>query len=80
MARPKSGKPIKKRINISIDPELDERWIRVAKKLKLSKSGMVQEFLEEVLPILEQEKPNLILKSALKKTAEQIDLTATLFD
>ena len=69
-----------KRITISIDPELNDRWAKVAKKLKMSKSGMVEDFLREVIPILEQEQPKDIMKMAFKKTAEQIDLTASLFD
>ncbi len=69
-----------KRIGLSIDAELNERWTKVAKKLKMSKSGMVEEIIRDILPILEQETPKDLLKTALKKTAEQIDLTASLFD
>jgi len=69
-----------KRISISIDPELNDRWGKVAKKLKMSKSGMVEDFLREVVPILEQEQPKDIMRMALKKTGEQIDLTASLFE
>ena len=69
-----------KRIALSIDEELNDRWAKVAKKLKMTKSGMVEDFLKEVIPILEQEQPKDIMKMALKKTSEQIDLTASLFD
>ncbi len=69
-----------KRIGLSIDEELNERWTKVAKKLKMTKSGMVEEMIRGVLPILEEEKPNEIMKKVLKKSAEQIELTASLFD
>jgi antitoxin component of RelBE/YafQ-DinJ toxin-antitoxin module len=70
----------KVRTSINIDEELNKRWNDVSKRLDITKSSMVSEFLEEVLPILEKETPNDIMKLALKKTAEQIDLTASLFD
>ena len=69
-----------KRIGLSIDEQLNERWTKVAKKLKMTKSGMVEEMIENILPILEKEKPNEVMKAVLKKSAEQIDLTANLFD
>ena len=69
-----------KRIGLSIDEQLNERWAKVAKKLKMTKSGMIEEMLLNTLPILEKEKPNEIMKAVLKKSAEQIDLTASLFD
>jgi len=70
----------RKHITISIDKEINERFTAVAKKLKLTKSGMIEDFLREVVPILEQEVPKDVMKMALKKTAEQIDLTASLFE
>lgn len=70
----------RKHITISIDKEINERFTAVAKKLKLTKSGMIEDFLREVVPILEQEAPNDVMKMALKKTAEQIDMTASLFE
>jgi antitoxin component of RelBE/YafQ-DinJ toxin-antitoxin module len=69
-----------KRIGLSIDEDLNERWGKVAKKLQMTKSGMVEEFLEEVLPILEEESPNRIVQNAMKVLAKQIDNTASLFD
>lgn len=70
----------RKHITISIDKEINERFTAVAKKLKLTKSGMIEDFLREVVPILEQEAPKDVMKMALKKTAEQIDMTASLFE
>ena len=69
-----------KRIGLSIDEQLNERWTKVAKKLKMTKSGMVEEMISSILPILEKEKPNEVMKAVLKKSAEQIDLTANLLD
>jgi len=69
-----------KRVTISIDDELNDRFTAVSKKLKLTKSGMIEDFLREVVPILEQEAPKDVMKMALKKTAEQIDMTASLFE
>lgn len=70
----------RKHITISIDKEINERFTAVAKKLKLTKSGMIEDFLREVVPILEQEAPKDVMKMALKKTAEQIDMTASFFE
>ena len=69
-----------KRIGLSVDTELNDRWTAVAKKLKMTKSGMIEDFLREVVPILEQESPNDVMKMALKKTAEHIDMTSSLFE
>ena len=68
------------RVGISIDKDINERWTAVAKKLKMTKSSMIDDFLKEVVPILEQEAPKDVMKMALKKTAEQIDMTASLFE
>jgi hypothetical protein len=46
----------------------------------MTKSGMIEDFLREVVPVLEQEQPKDVMKMALKKTAEQIDMTASLFE
>ena len=70
----------KKHITISVDDELNERFTAVAKKLKMTKSGMIEDFLREVVPVLELETPKDVMKMALKKTAEQIDVTASLFE
>ena len=70
----------KRQVLIRIDEDLNNRWNKVAKKLNMTKSGMVEDFLNEVIPILEQEQPKDIMKMALKKTGEQINLTASLFE
>ncbi len=52
----------KKRINITIDPEINERWNQLAKKYGWTKSAMVEDWLRTVLPIMEQEDPRQIIK------------------
>lgn len=71
---------MQKRVTITVDENLNTRWNKVAKKHDLSKSGMVEEYLETILTILEAETPNKMMAKAMKKMAEEIDTTATLFD
>ena len=70
----------KKRVLIMVDEDLNDRWKKVAKRLKISKSGMVTDILEEVLPILEKEKPNDMIGSALKSLGNALNETGSLFD
>ncbi len=69
-----------KKVTISLPPEINERWNKVSKKHDVSKSGMVLSYLEQMLPILEQETPNKMMAKAMKKMADEIETTATLFD
>ena len=71
---------MRKVISISIPEELNERWNAVAKKLKVTKSSMIDEYLEQILPILEQKNENKMLRMAMKEMAKSIDATANLFD
>lgn len=71
---------MKKAVTISLDKLLNDRWSKVAKKHGLFKSGMIEEFLNEVVPVLEQETPTKILSSAMKRMAKEMDATANLFD
>ena len=52
----------KVRINLTIDPEVNERWGRLAKKYGWTKSGMVEDWLRTVLPIMEKEDPREIIR------------------
>jgi len=70
----------RKRINLTIPEGLNERWAKVAKRHGLTKSGMVEEWLNSILPILEQEQPKKVLHHAMKALAREIDTTASLFD
>lgn len=69
-----------KRIGLSIDENLNDRWTEVAKKHGITKSGMIEQFLKEVIPVLEEEVPSKILASAMKRMAKEMDTTANLFD
>lgn len=71
---------MKKAVTISIDAEVNERWTNIAKKLELSKSGMVEEFIVQVLPILEEKTPNKMVASAMKEMAKSMEMTGSLFD
>ena len=68
------------RVNISLTEELNDRWNSVAEKHDISKSGMIQDFLLEVLPILEETVPSKMMAKAMKKMSATIDDSATLFD
>lgn len=70
---------MQKRVTISIDDQLNERWGKTARRLKLSKSGMMEEYLNQILPILETESPNMMIQKAMKEMAKSIDTTADLF-
>lgn len=71
---------MQKRVTISIDESLNDRWGKVAKKHKITKSVLVQDFLEEILPILEAETANKMVARSMRKMAESIDLSSSLFD
>ena len=71
---------MQKKVTITIDEDINTRWGKVAKKHKMSKSGIVEEFLSEMLPILEAETPNMMIARSMKKMSTTIDLTASLFD
>lgn len=70
----------RKRISLTVPEELNDQWARVAKKHGLTKSGMVEEWLQSVLPILDQEQPKKVLQHAMKALAKEIDTTASLFE
>ena len=59
------GYMARKRVMLSIDEDLDKRWKAVSKKIKMSKSAMVADFLNEVVPILEKEAPRDVMAHVL---------------
>ena len=71
---------MRKNTTFTIEESVSKRLSVVSKKMKQSKSSIVEELILEVLPILEAETPNKIMAKAMKKMSEQIDLTANLFD
>jgi metal-responsive CopG/Arc/MetJ family transcriptional regulator len=67
------------RVGISIDTDLNERWNKVSKKIRISKSGMISDFLTEVLPILEHEAPRDVMAHALEHIGKGISDSGSLF-
>lgn len=70
----------RKRINLTIPEDLNNQWARVAKKHGLTKSGMVEEWLNTILPFLDEEEPKKVLQHAMRSLAKEIDMTASLFE
>lgn len=60
-----------KRVTISLPPELNERWNDVVKKHGLVKSLMVQNYLNEVLPVLEKKEPHKLINLIVKEMNEE---------
>jgi len=71
---------MQKKVTITINEDINILWGEVAKKHNMSKSGMVEEFLGQVLPILSEKTPSKMMSKAMKEMASQIDSTASLFD
>ncbi len=68
------------KVTVNLDKELNQRWNNMAKKHKLSKSAMIGEYLEKILPILEKKTANQMMAEAMRQMAVEIDTTASLFD
>ena len=64
---------------ISIDSDLDARWKKVSKKIKMSKSSMIEDFLNEVVPILEKESPRDVMAYALEHIGKGVSDMGSLF-
>ncbi len=69
-----------KNVTVSVNEDMNARWTKVAKKLDLSKSKMIDEYLVSIIPILEAETPNKMMAKAMKKMSNEIDLTGDLFE
>lgn len=67
-------------MTFTIEEDVKNRLKNVSKRLRLSQSRIVEEVLIELLPVLEEQSPNQMLKMALKKLSAGIDATASLFD
>ncbi len=71
----------KAKVNLTIDKELNERWIKVSEALKWSRSQMVETFLNEVLPILEKNKDaKVMLGLSLRKVSGAIEDLGKMFE
>ena len=71
---------MQKNVTISIDEDINALWTKTAKKHEISKSRMIEDFLREILPILNESTPNKMMFKAMKKMAEGIDDSASLFE
>ena len=61
----------KTNITISIDKELNQRWTEASKKVGWSKASMIDTFVREILPILENsEDARLMVSLILKKSGK----------
>jgi len=70
----------KKRVNISIEEDLDKRWTEVAKRLGWRKSAMVEDFLREALPYLESLNPKSVIPRSLDAIGEKLQELGSLID
>jgi len=68
-----------KKVLISIDEDMNERWNSVSKKIKMSKSGMVEDFLNQVIPILEIDEPRDVMAHALDHIGKGVSDMGSLF-
>lgn len=74
---------MQKIVSMSIDENLNRRWGQVAKKIGMTKSGIVEDFLRQILPILEQKTPEDMVTSALhefESLKNVVEDTKSLFD
>ena len=62
-----------KRVNITIDKDLNDRWNKVAKRHGLKKSQMIQELLEMIIPTLEEKDAKSMIKNALIQNAKSME-------
>ena len=63
----------KVRVNLTLDKDIVSEWEKVAKLYRTSRSAMVEEFLKEVLPIMLETDPNIIIKKGVHKIAESLN-------
>jgi metal-responsive CopG/Arc/MetJ family transcriptional regulator len=62
----------KTRVNISVPIDLANDWKDIAEKYHTTRSAMVEEFLKEVLPIMKEQDPNIIIKKGVLKIADSL--------
>lgn len=67
-------------VSFRIDKELNENWKRVAKKLGMTKSAMFRQMLNEILPLLDVEDNNILLRNVLYKMSDTTKELGGLFD
>jgi len=62
----------RKQITMRLRPDMIERWNRVAKKYGWTRTQMVEDFLEQVLPILEEDDPRGLFSATARKIGESM--------
>lgn len=65
-------------VSISVSDELKERWDKVSKEYRISKSSMVVDILEKVLPLFEENDTKYILSNALRSIGNDISSLSNL--
>jgi len=70
----------KVRLNFSIDEKIAKRFNETTKRLRINKSAVIEEFIENILPILEQSKKETMLQKILQAQAKALNETASLLD
>ena len=70
----------KKRVNFIIDSDLNDRWAVVAKKIKMSRTAMLESMLENSLPMLEYEKPTDAVSALFGEMSKVTKDIGNLFD
>ncbi len=65
---------MRKRITINVDDQLNERWEKVAKRIGMSKSAMLDDMLEAVLPILEADADSMVSRAMKELGKTMIEL------
>jgi len=58
------------RVNVNLDEDLNKRWGKIAKKHKMTKSGMIEDFLRTAIPILEKEAPRDVMAHTLQNMGD----------
>lgn len=62
----------KVRINLTIDDDLNKEWFEIAKKYGWTKSGMLEDILKNILPVMSLEDPRKILAGAVKESMKSL--------
>jgi len=58
------------RINLTMPKELIERWEAVADKIGMTRSAMLREMLEDILPPLEQDDVKSMLRMFMSRNGD----------
>jgi len=69
-----------RRVTFSLDSSILERFREVSKKHKMTQSRIIQDYLDLIVPMLEEESPNLMMSKVLKRMAREVESTASLFE